>query len=232
MTAAGKTLGVSIRVVAVDVGSIKPPSRFAWAALDTPERRLIADGEDPETAVQAVLGGLRAGGRAAVLFEAPMSVPVPPAQHDQWSLLGRARYGDRDRPWSAAAGAGVLATGLAQGAWMLGRLAAAEPDLTVTTQPAEWMNGDAPLLLAEAFVSGAGKPVPLPAGQHAADAAAAALALAERLDDDEGLVSDVRCAPQHAFNLWAAMAMWARLRIDPEELRQEILVVRLHPQPH
>lgn len=183
-----------IRVVAVDVGSVKRPSRFAWAAFDTPQRSAVAGGQDPESAVQAVLHGLRSGHRVALLFEAPVSIPVPPVQHDQWSLLGRARSGEGNRPWSAGAGAAVIATGLAQGAWMLGRLALAEPDLVATTQPAVWANGGGRLLLAEAFVSGAGKPVSLPPDQHAADATAAALALIDRLDAGEDVASDVRCA--------------------------------------
>lgn len=44
-----------------------------------------------------------------------MSVPVPGGQPDAWRGLGKARYGERNRPWSAGAGAGALATGLAQG---------------------------------------------------------------------------------------------------------------------
>ena len=52
-----------------------------------------------------------------------MSVPVPGGQPDTWQGLGKARCGKRNRPWSAGASAGALATGLAQGAWMLRQLA-------------------------------------------------------------------------------------------------------------
>ena len=61
-------------------------------------------------------------------------------------------------------------------------LAATVPGLTATTQPGSWRRGGAQLLLGEAFITAAGKPEPLPAGQHAADAAAAGLALVELLD--------------------------------------------------
>jgi hypothetical protein len=68
---------MSIRVVAVDIGSVGPSSKFAWAAFDAPGRDLIADGTDPETAVSALASGLLAGAQAALLLEAPMSVPGP-----------------------------------------------------------------------------------------------------------------------------------------------------------
>ena len=160
-----------------------------------------------------------------MLLEAPMSVPVPDGQPDAWRALGKARNGEGNRPWSAGAGAAAWATGLAQGAWMLRQLAVMVPGLAVTTRPGSWRHGGAQLLLAEAFITAAGKPEPLPAGQDAADAAAAGLALAEPLG------SSVRCVPQEPFNLLAAMALWTGLRIDPAELHAEVLVVAACPEP-
>jgi hypothetical protein len=218
------------RVVAVDIGSVRPPSKFAWAAFDLPGRGVVDEGTDPQSAVSALVPGLLAGAPAAVLLEAPMSVPVPGGRLDAWRELGRARRGERDRPWSAGAGAGALATGLAQGGWMLGQLAITVPGLATTTQPGVWQRGGAQLLLAEAFITASGKPEPLPAGQHAADAVAAGLALVEALDSSGPLASRVCCAPHDPFNLLAAMALWAGLRIDPDELRAEVLVVAARPQ--
>jgi hypothetical protein len=77
--------------------------------------------------------------------------------------------------------------------------------------------------------SAAGKPEPLPAGQDAADAAAAGPALAAMLDGSAPLASSVRCAPQEPFNLLAAMALRAGLRIDPAGLHAEVLVVAARP---
>jgi hypothetical protein len=54
------------RIVAVDVGSIAPPSSFAWAALDAPEKDIVAQGSDPDTAASALLNGLRAERRATL----------------------------------------------------------------------------------------------------------------------------------------------------------------------
>jgi hypothetical protein len=222
---------MGIRVVAVDIGSVGPSPKFAWAAFDAPGRDLIAAGADPETAVSALAPGLLSGARAALLLEAPMSVPVPDGQSDAWRTLGKARNGEGNRPWSAGAGAAALATGLAQGAWMLRQLAVMVPGLAVTTRPGSWRHRGAQLLLAEAFITAAGKPEPLPAGQDAADAAAAGLALADMLDGSAPLTSSVRCAPQEPFNLLVAMALWAGLRIDPAELHAEVLVVAARPEP-
>jgi hypothetical protein len=204
---------------------------IAWAAFDAPGRDLIKTGEDPDMAVSMLTPGLVAGAPAALLLEAPMAVPVPGSKPDAWLGLGKARDGEGNRSWSAGAGAGALATGLVQGAWMLRQLTATVAGLAATTQPGSWRRGDAQLLLAEAFITAAGKPEPLPAGQHAADAAAAGLALVELLDSPEPLTSAVCCSPQQSFNLLTAMALWAGLQTDPGELRAEVLVVAARPQP-
>ena len=219
------------RVVAVHIGSVRPPSKFAWAAFDAPGPDAIKAGDDPEAAVSMLASGLMAGAQAALLLEAPMAVPVPGSKPDAWRGLGKARDGEGNRPWSAGAGAGALATGLAQGAWMLRELAATVAGLTATTQPGSWLRGGAQLLLAEAFITPAGKPGQLPAGQHAADAAAAGLALVELLDSLQTLTSAVCCSPEQSFSLLTAMALWAGLQIDPGELRAEALVVAARPTP-
>jgi hypothetical protein len=221
---------MGVCVVAVDIGSVRSPSKFAWAAFDAPGRDLVNSGTNPESAVSALVPGLLAGAQVALLLEASMSVPVPGGQPDAWRGLGKARRGERNRPWSAGAGAGALATELAQGAWMLRQLAVTVPKLAATTQAETWRRGDAQLLLAEAFITASGKPEPLPAGQHAADAVAAGLALVEILDSSAPLVSSVCCSPRDSFSLLAAMALWAGLRIDPGELRAEVLVVAARPE--
>lgn len=218
------------RVVAVDIGSVGPPSKFAWAPFDAPGRDLVKEGADPESAVSALVPGLLAGTQAVLLLEAPMSVPVPGGQPGAWRGLGKARCGERNRPWSAGAGAGALATGLAQGAWVLRQLAVLVPRLAVTTHFGAWRPGRAQLLMAEAFITAAGKPEPLSASQHAADAAAAGLAMLEVLDSPAAPTSSVCCSPQDSFNMPAAMALWAGLQIDPAELTREVVVVAARPQ--
>jgi hypothetical protein len=69
------------------------------------------------------------------------------------------------------------------------------------------------------------------AGQDAADAAAAGLALVELLDAPEPLASQLRCSPPGSFNMLTAMALWAGLSIDPGELHEDVLVIAARPQP-
>src|SRR5690242_19289171 len=78
---------VGVRVVAVDVGSVGPPSRFAWVALDACGTTPTAGGVDPASAVDAIVAGLVRGDRVAVLLESPMAFPVP----GDWQALGKAR---------------------------------------------------------------------------------------------------------------------------------------------
>jgi len=146
-------------VIVVDIGSVKT-SRFGWAAFAEDGDGPVT-GDNPESCVDELASSLGAGSLVALLFEAPMAVPVPSAATG-WRGLGSALVGEGNRAWSAGAGSGALATGLAQGAWILGELAATRPTTTVTTQVTGWHMKLAQLLLAEAFVSGDAKPIPVP----------------------------------------------------------------------
>lgn len=224
---------MGIRVVAVDVGSVR--SNFAWAGLDLPGRQPVgAGGTEPEGAAVAVLSALTTGARVALGFEAPIVLPVSPVdQAGGWKTLGQARSGEtvggRSRPWSAGAGSGALATGLVQMAWVLERVSADLPEVSCTTRPHTWLSGRANLFLWEAFVSGTAKPVPAGTSQHAADAAAAAGTFAERLESGSLDESDVVCAPMSSFNLAAAAAVYAKMTIDVDELHLPAQVYRSGP---
>jgi len=63
---------MGVCVVAVYIGSVRPRSKFAWAAFDAPGRDLVDSGTNPESAVSALVPGLMAGPQAALLLEAPM----------------------------------------------------------------------------------------------------------------------------------------------------------------
>jgi len=224
---------MSVRVVAVDVGSVR--SNFAWAGLDLPGRQSVGvGGRDPEGAALAVLEALADQVPVALGFEAPLMVPVSPVEPaESWRTLGQARQGEsvdgRSRPWSAGAGSGALATGLVQLAWVLERVGSVVPGLRCTTRPGAWLAGDAELFVWEAFVSGTGKPVPTGISQHAADAAAATDTFADRLAENTLDGSDVVCAPASSFNLAAACAAYAGLAIASSELRDQVQVYRTRP---
>jgi hypothetical protein len=172
----------SIRVVAVDVGSVRPPSNFAWAEFDAPGRGrswLVAEIPKrrchPWQTASARAGSLhcyrkrrwRCGSRrnsktAGRCSERPVTTRA--IDHGRPDTGAGARHGSRSRCMDAL------------DAWLRPC-----PGLPVTTQPDIWRGDGARLLLVEAFVSGSGKPAPLSAGQNAADVAATGLSLIDRL---------------------------------------------------
>jgi hypothetical protein len=98
---------------------------------------------------------------------------------------------------------------------MLRQLAVMVPRLAVTTRPGSWRHGGAQLLLAEAFITAAASQSRCQQARMLRMRRRPGLALTEILDGSAPLTSSVRCAPQEPFNLLAAMALWAGLRIDP-----------------
>jgi hypothetical protein len=83
---------MGIRVVAVDIGSVGPSSKFAWAAFDAPQRQVMAAGTNPQTAVWARAPGLLSGAGAALVLEmldgsAPLTSNVRCAPQEPLNLL-------------------------------------------------------------------------------------------------------------------------------------------------
>lgn len=217
-----------VLILGVDVGSVRREGGFSWSSADAATH----GADDVRTLGRCVVQALNAEQRVAIAFECPLSVPVPDACGDAWKDLGRARTGEGNRSWSAGAGTGALATGLVQLAWVLGyieRHTLKAP--TVSTQPSTFAVGRATLLIAEAMVTSTGKPVAIGGSQDHADAVAAAQRLEEMLAE-RLFVSEVTCAPHHAFNLAAAVALQAGLPIDPAELRMDVLVAKVRPVLH
>ncbi len=223
---------MGIRVVAVDIGSVGPSSKFAWAAFDAPERQVMAAGTDPETAVSALAPGLLSGARDGV---AAGRADVGASPRRPARCVAHAGEGAERRRYQAMVGRSRRRrTGDRTGAGCVDAAPACR-------HGAGAGRDDTARILAarRCCAAAAGRGIhhrgrqaePLPAGQDAADAAAAGLALAEMLDGPGPLTSTVRCAPQEPFNLLLAMALWAGLRIDPAELHAEVLVVATRPEP-
>lgn len=212
--------------VGVDVGSVRRPGGFSWAAVDDTGAKVCAGRDDPSELANQLVHHLAAREQVAVAFEAPMSVPVP---HD-WHDLARARGGEGRRPWSAGAGTGALATGLVQAAWICRHIAQQLPETRATTQVARFQARQAQLLLAEALVSDDGKPEPVGQTQDDADAIAAAMRLAELMGAAADIAeSDVWCKPAAAFNLAAMIATYAGLVINSDEFHDDVLVAKARP---
>jgi hypothetical protein len=102
-----------------------PNGRFGWAHGDPDDPAIQRHHSRTEIVdlVDAVAEDLVAGQAVALCFECPLFVPVP----EQALRLGTARPGEKNRLWSAGVGAGAIATGLVEIAWILDQLRAPPP---------------------------------------------------------------------------------------------------------
>jgi len=147
-------------VYCADVGSTRAGA-FAWAR-GRPGEPVSPGGASIEDLVSHVANDLEAGTPVALGFECPLFVPL--AQDPL--LLTAARDGDGNRPWSASAGATVLATGLTQVVWVLREIRRrVSGDVPAFLRWDCFQASGHGLLLWEAFVSGGAK-----TGSHLGDA--------------------------------------------------------------
>lgn len=106
----------SMTICCADIGSVKR-KEFGWAAVSGPDRK-----EDSGSCIvefaEFVARELEAGAKVSLGFECPLWIPVA----EEPCELTRARGGEGNRPWSAGAGSGSLATGLAEVSWILDRI--------------------------------------------------------------------------------------------------------------
>ena len=125
-------------------------------------------------------------------------------------------------PWSAGAGCGALATGLAETAWILGHLRQAAPGCPVFLTWDDFARSGRGLFLWEAFVSGAGK-ARGDANLHCLDAEAAALRFLEALPDPPSINAVLE---PDVLSLIGAVLLRTGWTSDVRILARSCLVVR------
>jgi hypothetical protein len=199
-------------VFCADVGSVKG-GNFGWARYEAQERAVADhDSSKPAALAAAVVTELADGRPVALGFECPLFVPVPVDD----MALGKGRVGDGNRPWSAGAGSGVLATGLVQAAWVLEAARRSTDELHI-----EWPDFVAAgggLLIWEAFVSAGAKGI-----DHVDDATIAVAAFVNALPDPR-VASTITA--ERLLSLAGAVALWSGWRSDPGCLQETPLVIR------
>lgn len=132
-------------VIGLDVGSVRRAGGFSWVAVAS-DGAVVACGCDlPDRLGGYVVEALDGGEQVALAIESPLAIPIPDAHSAQ--SLGLGRSGEGGRPWSAGAGSGVLATGLAQLAWLCRYIGSRRSATTVTTRSEFFLRGDSELLL-------------------------------------------------------------------------------------
>jgi hypothetical protein len=198
-------------VAAIDVGS---PSKMGWASSTG-----TSGCGDPTEFIEHIAYHLDRDRTVALGFEAPLWVP----RSRSFSRITANRGGIEAmmrRPWSAGAGCGALAAGIANMASLLETLHRLTGPMPATTQLARLVDGSAKLLIWEAFVSGE-----LKAQTHAGDAELAVTAFETGWPQ---LRSAVVVEP--SVNLAAATLMASGHTVEQDELGMPGIVIAALPR--
>jgi hypothetical protein len=200
-------------VFCADIGSVKR-RRFGWAHIGPSSN--VEQGEDILELISGVARCLARAGKAALGFGCPLFVPVAAAAKD----LTRARAGEGSRAWSAVAGAGILAAGLTEVAWILKhirRSLSAEVPGVLSWDAFE--RAPSGFLLWEAFL-----PAGVDSGSHADDALRAAGAFVEALPRPRSALEPRK--DEEVFSLLGAALVWSGWRTDAAVLKEPCLVIK------
>jgi hypothetical protein len=139
-----------LAVICADVGSIKA-KKFGWAA-SLPDGGEIL-GTEITSFAEVIAKQIQQRNKVALGFECPLFVPI----RENPVEVNGARAGEGNRPWSAGAGTGALATGIVEVLWVMNevtRYLGKSPEGTVEWN--EFLQTDS-VFLWEAFVTSSAK---------------------------------------------------------------------------
>jgi hypothetical protein len=207
-------------IYCADIGSI-PNRRFGWARSAAYDSKI--ERHPGATEIIELLDGLAedlaAGQGVALGFECPLFVPVP----EQPLRLGMARPGEGNRSWSAGAGAGAMATGIVEVAWILSELRRRCPASDAYLDWAEFAAAGCGLFLWEAFVTDRAK-----ATTHVDDATVAVTAFRDFLPDPRVMNA---VSAERPLSLLGATLLWSGWSSDADLLRTPCLVIKAASPP-
>lgn len=197
-----------ILIVCADVGSV-PACNFGFYASNE------CSGRKPSELAELIAGELSKDRRVALGFECPLFAPIP----DNEQHLGKARVGEGNRPWSAGAGSGSMATGLVQTAWILDqiRVRLGKKRCSAYLEWNDFEKADRGLLLWEAFVTGQAK-----GSDHIDDAKRGVEAFKSKLPRPS---SDVY-VDGGAISIAGTALIWAGWLLGKEALRQQCIAIK------
>ena len=204
-------------IYAADIGSIAS-GNFGWARLDLEEgaaRVERNDGTEIAELVDAVVFDLEDEERGVALgFECPLFVPVPADPF----VLGAARIGEGNKPFSGGPGTAALVTGLVQTAWVLRELRARCPEAAAFLDWNEFARAGRGLFLWEAFVTGKAKGT-----AHVDDALIAVKTFRESLPDPPAANA---VEADGTLSLIGAALVWSGWSLTTALLHQPCLVIK------
>jgi hypothetical protein len=211
-------LASPLAIYCADVGSI-PNRRFGWACTDAAGGRIERHrgGAEIGDLVEIVAADIADGRAVALGFECPLYVPVP----KQPLRLGAAWIGEGNRSWSAGAGAGALATGAVQVAWILQELRQRAPAAQPFLDWEAFTSAGHGLFLWEAFVTDRAK-----AATHIDDATVAVTAFRDALPD---LTAANAVSADRPLSLLGTALLWSGWCDDLALLHAPCLVIKVTP---
>ena len=192
--------------------------KFGWARVQDGRSGL---GRDMSSLADSVVADLSDAGKLALGFECPLFVPLREDPH----ALTRARAGEGNRSWSAAAGIGSLGVGLVQIPWILTTVR--DRARRVPAFFTDWHAfAEAPggVFFWEAFVSGSAKARAANEAAHALDAELAAQAFADSLPDPTRVNA---VSETNVFSMLGAALLRAGWADATTLLGQPCLVIRV-----
>ena len=201
-------------ICCADIGSVAKGT-FGWARLAVESDQEARSGHDIRELSDFVGRTLAAGGKVALGFECPLWVPVA----DDPRKLTAARKGEQNRAWSAGAGAGSLATGLTEVAWVLERIRRESGDVRAFLEWESFQRAEHGLFVWEALVTGKGK-----TNSHESDARAAVEAFKDALPDPT--TKNALRWPPRTRSLIGAALLWADWSAEIGLLSKPCVVIR------
>ena len=207
----------NMTICCADIGSVKG-GKFGWVGVSGPDRKEESGSCIVEFA-EFVARELKTGAKVSLGFECPLWIPVAAEPGE----LTQARKGEGNRAWSAGAGSGSLATGLAEVSWILDRIRpkSERPEHHIEAfldwDPFE--SADRGLFIWEAFVTGKGK-----SGSHVGDARAAVEGFRCALRDPP--LKSAVCPASRTRSLIGAALLWADWSSDIALLKEPCVVIK------
>ena len=202
-----------IAIYAADIGSIKS-NNFAWARLDNNTGQICTDSSITKL-VDTISSDINKNNLVCLGFECPLFINLP----DSPVFLTSARPGEGSRAWSAGAGCGSLATGLAEVLWIFSDLHhKSKAEIIPTYNVDDLLEGHANLLLWEAFVSSHSK-----GNTHREDSAIAVQIFFEKLNANN-LLTDVFV--ENPYSLVGAALLRSGITDDIKFLKEQCIVIK------
>jgi hypothetical protein len=204
-------------VWAVDIGSVNK-GHFGWCRAASPDS--LRNGKSITEFTEGVASDLTHGQRVALGFGCPLTVPVANNPNE----LTKARDGEGDRSWCAAAGGTALATGLVECVWVFERIRKlTHGNITPVLDWSRFLGGKANLFVWEAVVSGKAK-----GAASVSDATVAASAFWARYPEIDAANAIQAANP---FSLAGAALLRAGLARDVQLLSQPCVALVTAARP-